>query len=196
MRFFEPVEVATDLVIWLALASIAVNGVSVLMIKSDAEHSMNMKSAYIHLFGDMITSIAVLAGGILMKYFQIYWIDPMFSIMIAVYLVYMSWDIFRSSLKIMMQFTPDDVDVKVIVKEVNSIEGVRNIHHIHIWQINEHEIMLEAHISFNNDIRISEFEDIHKQARAILSNHHINHITLQPEFTSDCDKGIIGRGDC
>ncbi len=196
MRFFEPVEVATDLVIWLALASIAVNGVSVLMIKSDAEHSMNMKSAYIHLFGDMITSIAVLVGGILMKYFQIYWIDPMFSIMIAIYLVYMSWDIFRSSLKIMMQFTPDDVDIKMIVKEVNSIEGVRNIHHIHIWQINEHDIMLEAHIDFENDIRISEFEDIHKQARAILKKNHINHITLQPEFSSDCDKGIIGHGDC
>jgi len=78
MRFFEAVEVAPDLVIWLALASIAVNGVSVLMIKSDAEHSMNMKSAYLHLFGDMMTSIAVLVGGILMKYFQIYWIDPVF----------------------------------------------------------------------------------------------------------------------
>jgi cobalt-zinc-cadmium efflux system protein len=196
MRFFEPVEVAPDLVIWLALASIAVNGISVLMIKSDAEHSMNMKSAYIHLFGDMITSIAVLVGGILMKYFQIYWIDPMFSIMIAIYLVYMSWDIFRSSLKIMMQFTPEDVDVKVIVKEVNSIEGVRNIHHIHIWQINEHDIMLEAHIDFENDVRISEFEKFHKQVRSVLKNHHINHITLQPEFSSDCDKGIIGHGDC
>ncbi len=196
MRFMEPTEVNTTFVIWLAAASIVVNAASVIIIKDDAAESMNMKSAYLHLFGDMMTSIAVLAGGILMKYFQIYWIDPVFSILIAIYLVYMSWGIFRSSLKIMMQFTPENIDLDKIVEDVTAIEGVKNLHHIHIWQINEHEIMLEAHISFNNDVRISEFENIHKQASAILNNHHINHITLQPEFSSDCDKGIIGRNDC
>jgi len=192
-RFFEPVEVSTDLVIWLALASIIVNAVSVLMIKKDAEHSMNMKSAYLHLFGDMMTSIAVLIGGLLMKYFHIYWIDPLFSVIIAIYLVYMSWDIFKSSLKIIMQFTPENIDINRIVEEVTLIDEVKNIHHIHIWQLNEHDIMLEAHVDFENDIQISEYELILKKIKSILINHQINHITLQPEFSSDCDKGIIGH---
>ena len=192
-RFFEPVEVSTDLVIWLALASIIVNAISVLMIKKDAEHSMNMKSAYLHLFGDMMTSIAVLIGGLLMKYFYIYWIDPLFSVIIAIYLVYMSWDIFKSSLKIIMQFTPENIDINKIVEEIISIYEVKNIHHIHIWQLNEHDIMFEAHIDFENDIQISEYELILKKIKSILSLHRINHITLQPEFSSDCDKGIIGH---
>jgi len=196
IRLFEPQEVSYDLVIFMAMVSIGVNGLSVLLIKNDAKHSMNMKSAYLHLFGDMITSIAVLIGGVLMKYFQIYWIDPFLSIAIAFYLVYMSWDIFRSSLRIMMQFTPDNMDIQAIAKEVNVIDGVRNIHHIHIWQINEHEIMFEAHIDFESNIRISEFEEIHERVRTILKKHKINHITLQPEFSSDCEKVIIGQGDC
>ena len=196
IRFFEPVEVSADLVIWLAMASIVVNAISVLMIKSDAEHNMNMKSAYLHLFGDMMTSIAVLIGGLLMKYFQIFWIDPVFSIIIAIYLLYMSYDIFRSSLKIMMQFTPKGISINAIVDDVNAIDGIKNIHHIHIWQINEHEIMLEAHLELEDDIRISKFEKILKQTKNVLKGHNINHITLQPEFSSDCDKGIIGQGDC
>ena len=195
MRFMEPTEVNTTLVIWLAVASIVVNALSVLIIKDDAEESMNMKSAYLHLFGDMMTSIAVLVGGILMKYFQIYWIDPLFSILIAIYLVYMSWGIFQSSLKIMMQFTPENIDLDKIVEDVTSIEGVKNIHHIHIWQINEHDIMLEAHIGFERDIAISAFEEKLKEACQILEKYHIEHITLQPEFDTDCDLDVVHKGE-
>ncbi len=195
-RFFEPVEVSTDLVIWLALASIIVNAVSVLMIKKDAEHSMNMKSAYLHLFGDMMTSIAVLIGGLLMKYFHIYWIDPLFSVIIAIYLVYMSWDIFKSSLKIIMQFTPENIDINKIVEEVISIDEVKNIHHIHIWQLNEHDIMLEAHVDFESNLRINDFENILENIREKLLNFGVNHITIQPEINTSDNKTCIIEGRC
>jgi len=191
MRFFEPVEIAADLVIWLALGSIIVNGLSVLFIKDDAHGNMNVKSAYLHLFGDMLTSIAVMAGGILIKYFQIYWIDPLFSIIIAVYLLHMSWDIFRDSLKIMMQFTPEHIDINSIAHEVEEIKGVKNLHHIHVWQINEHEVMFEAHVDLNEDINISRFEQILKQAEQKLKKHKINHVTLQPEFSVNDSKDRI-----
>ena len=96
----------------------------------------------------------------------------------------------------MMQFTPKGVSINTIVSEVNTIDGIKNIHHIHIWQINEHVIMLEAHLELEDDIRISKFEKILKQTKSVLENHNINHITLQPEFSSDCGQGIIGQGDC
>jgi cobalt-zinc-cadmium efflux system protein len=191
MRFIEPVEIAADLVIWLALGSIIVNGLSVLFIKDDAHGNMNVKSAYLHLFGDMLTSIAVMAGGILIKYFQIYWIDPLFSIIIAVYLLHMSWDIFRDSLKIMMQFTPEHIDINNIAHEVEEIEGVKNLHHIHVWQINEQEVMFEAHVDLNEDINISGFERILEEAEQKLKKHKINHVTLQPEYSVDDNKERI-----
>lgn len=193
-RFINPIEISSDLVIWLAIGSILVNGLSVLFIKKDAENNMNMKSAYLHLFGDMMTSIAVLIGGILMKYFQIFWIDPVFSILIALYLLYLSWDIFKSSLKIMMQFTPEEIDINEINREVSNIKGIKNLHHIHIWQINEHDIMFEAHIDVEKDISISEFEKVLELVKEFLhSKYEIHHVTLQPEFSVDDNKELIKK---
>ncbi len=191
-RILHPHPIKSDLVIWLALGSIAVNGLSVLFIKKDAKDNMNMKSAYLHLFGDMMTSIAVLIGGILMKYYHIYWIDPLFSILIAIYLIYMSWEIFRTSLKIMMQFTPENLDLNQIANDIEKINGVKNIHHIHTWQINEHDVMFEAHIDVNEDCKITDFEKIMENINAYLKEHYgIEHTTLQPEFSIKDDKKLI-----
>ena len=193
-RLIKPVEISSSLVIWLALASILVNGLSVLFIKKDAEGNMNMKSAYLHLFGDMMTSIAVLIGGILMKYFHLYRIDPIFSILIAIYLLYLSWDIFKSSLKIMMQFTPENIDINKLANELATIKGVANTHHIHIWQINEHDIMFEAHIDMEKDVKITEFEQImHAVQEYLHTTYDIHHVTLQPEFSVDDNKELIRK---
>ena len=191
-RFITPEKVNSDLVIWLALGSIVINALSVFFIKEDSKENMNIKSAYLHLLGDMMTSIAVLIGGIIMKYTDIYWIDPVFSVIIALYLIFMSWDIFKSSLKIMMQFTPEDIDIESLAREISKLEKVKNIHHIHIWQINEHDIMFEAHIDLKNDVKITEFEMILNKIKKLLHDKHdIHHVTLQPEFSVADDKQII-----
>jgi len=191
LRFFEPVHITPNLVIYLSMGSIVVNALSVIFIQKDAKDNMNMKSAYLHLFSDMLTSIAVLIGGVLMKYYQIYWIDAVFSAVIAIYLMYMSWGIFKSSIRIMMQFTPENVDINNIVYEVRFIDDIKNIHHIHIWQINEHDIMFEAHIDLEKNIKITDFEQVKLQVEAILKKYNIFHITLQPEFSVDDNKQII-----
>jgi len=163
----------------------------VFFIKKDDKANINMKSAYLHLLGDMMTSIAVLIGGLLMKYYEVYWIDPILSIVIAFYLIYISWGIFRTSLKIMMQFTPENIDVKIISKELCKIKGIKNIHHVHIWQINDHDIMFEAHTDLMHDVKISEFEQILEETKLILSHYDIHHVTLQPEFSVDDSKDIV-----
>ncbi len=182
-RFIEPVEISGDLVIWLALGSIVVNGLSVLFIKSDAQNNMNIKSAYLHLFGDMLTSVVVMIGGLLIKFFHVYWVDPLFSIIIAIYLLNLSWDIFKRSIQIIMQFTPHNIDIIKIAHEIEEIEEVKNIHHIHVWQINEHEIMFEAHIDLKEDVTISQFELVLATTEQMLKKYEINHVTLQPEFS-------------
>ncbi len=191
LRFFTNVQIAPDLVIWLALGSIFVNGLSVLFIYKDSQDNINMKSAYLHLFGDMLTSIAVLIGGILMKYMHIYWIDAAFSILIAIYLIKMSWSIFKESLQIIMQFTPDGIDIDIIVKEICEIQGVKNIHHIHVWKIDEHEIMFEAHVDLIDNFNITDFEKILNKIGKVLAKYEIKHLTIQPEFSVIDDKSII-----
>lgn len=190
-RLYHPEDIDANWVIWLAIASIAVNGISVLFIKKDAEKNINIKSAYLHLFSDMLTSIAVLIGGLCIKFFGWTFIDQIFSIGIAIYLIIVSWQIFKSALKIIMQFTPEDIKPEEIASEIAKINNVKNIHHIHIWQINEHDIMLEAHIDLNQDIKISNYEKIMQQIKEILKRHNISHSTLQPEFSTDDNKQLV-----
>jgi len=190
-RFFYPQPIKPEWVIWLALASIIVNGLSVLFLRNDARKNLNIKSSYLHLLTDMMTSVAVLAGGVAMKYFHWYGIDAVFSILIAIYLLYMSWEIFIKSLKILMQFTPQNIDINLISKEVHAIEGIKNIHHIHIWQINEHDIIFEAHVDLEKDIKISDFEFICNKVETELKIYNIHHVNLQPEFSKTDSKDVI-----
>jgi len=192
-HLISPEKVNGNIVIWLAGLSILLNGLSVLLIKKDAEGSMNMKSAYLHLFTDMLTSIAVLAGGFAVKYFKLYWIDPALSIAIAIYLIYMSWGIFKDSIKIFMAFTPENINISEIANEISKIEGVKNAHHIHVWQLDEHELLFEAHIDTEKDISISEFEVILSKITSVLHDKNIHHFNIQPEFATTDNKSIIHK---
>ena len=191
-RFSVQLEIKTELVIWLAILGIAVNGFSVLLLKKDANNNLNMKTAYLHLLTDMLTSVAVLIGGLLMKYYQIYWIDAVLTLIISCYLIYMSWDILLTSLKILMLFAPKHIKIDEVVQEVSLVEGVKNIHHVHIWQLNDHDCHFEAHIEFKEDIKLSDFDVVCEQVEKILlDKFHIQHCNLQPEYNRSDSKEII-----
>lgn len=191
-RFFEPQEIESNLVIWLSLLGIVANGFSVLLLKKDSDSNMNMRSAYLHLFTDMMASVAVLIGGLLMKFFQMYWVDPALTLLIALYLIYMGWDLLRDSTRVLMLFTPGSIKTQKIVDVIMKIEAVKNVHHVHIWQLNEDEVHLEAHIDFKSDIKLSEFDSILNDIEKELRHHHgINHVNIQPEFGKCDNKQLI-----
>ena len=191
-RFNHPQEIQTNLVIWLAILGILGNGLSVLLLKKDAEHNLNMKSAYLHLLTDLLTSVAVLIGGILMKYYQIYWIDAALTLIISIYLIYMSWQLLIDSLKILMLFAPDNIDIHLIEQKIIKIKGIRNIHHVHVWQLNEKNCHFEAHIEFKNDVNLSDFDAICEEIEhLLLHDFNINHCTLQPEYNRLDEKAFI-----
>lgn len=191
-RFKNPQVIASNLVIWLSALAILGNGFSVLLLKKDAEVNMNMKSAYLHLFTDMMASVAVLIGGLLMKYYQIYWVDSVLTFAIAVYLIIMGYDLLKDSTKVLMLFTPESIPLKQIVTEINTFKSIKNVHHVHIWQLNEDEIHLEAHIDFNEDITLSQFDQILQEIESlVLNKYDINHVNIQPEFGKKDAKDVI-----
>jgi cobalt-zinc-cadmium efflux system protein len=192
VRFFEPKEIASDIVIWLALIGIVANGISVLLLKKDANHNLNMKSAYLHLLTDMLASVAVLVGGLLMKFYGIYWIDSVMTLIIAVYLIIVGADLLIKSTKMLMLFTPEHIDIKEIVREVHKISGVKKLHHIHVWHLNEEELHLEAHLDCSDDIKMSEFNDLlHLVEEVVYEKFGINHVNIQPEFHKEDPKDFI-----
>jgi cobalt-zinc-cadmium efflux system protein len=191
-RFQNPQEIESNLVIWLSLIAVLGNGFSVLLLKKDAEANMNMKSAYLHLLTDMMASVAVLIGGLLMKYYAMFWVDSVLTFVIAIYLIWMGFDLLKNSTKVLMLFTPDDIPIQKIVDEINTFKSIKNVHHVHVWQLNEEEIHLEAHIDFNNDITLSEFDFIlHEIEDLVFDKYDINHVNIQPEFGKDDAKEVI-----
>ena len=191
-RFFNVHIIKPDLVIWLSILGIVVNGGSVLLLQKDAEHNINMKSAYLHLLTDMMASVAVLVGGLLMKYFGWNWVDSILTILIGIYLIVVGYDLLKTSTKMLMLFTPEDIDIKEIINEVHQLSGAGNLHHIHVWHLNDDELHLEAHLDCSEDIKMSEFDDLlHKIEAVLLEKFHINHITIQPEFKKEDSKETI-----
>jgi len=191
-RFITPKTIESGLVIWLAILGIVVNGGSVLLLQKDAENNINMKSAYLHLLTDMMASMAVLVGGLLMKFFGWFWVDSLMTILIGIYLIVVGYDLLKASTKMLMLFTPEEIDIKEIVEEVEKIPGAGKLHHIHVWHLNDDELHLEAHLDCTEDIKMSEFDDLlHKIEAVLFEKFHINHINIQPEFKKEDSKETI-----
>jgi cobalt-zinc-cadmium efflux system protein len=191
-RFFTPQDIESNLVIILSFIAILGNGLSVLLLKSDSKRNMNTKSAYLHLFSDMLASVAVLIGGILMKYFSIFWIDSLLTLAIAIYLIVVSKNLLKQSYRVLMLFTPEQVNVEEIAEYIKTLKSVSDLHHIHVWQLNEDEVHLEAHLGFNEDINISDFDKILIEIENILQEkYNINHVNIQPEYNRKDPKDTI-----
>ena len=192
VRFSEPVVISSNLVIWLSVLGIAFNGFSAIILKKDADHNLNMKSAYLHLLTDMMASVAVLAGGILMKYFQWFWVDSVITLGIALYLILMSFDLLKSSVKMLLLFTPKDLNIEEIAKKIHTVTGNHRLYHIHLWHLNDNEVHFEAHLDCKENISIKEFNTIVAEIEEVLfHDFHINHCTIQPDFGKDCNKEFI-----
>ena len=195
-RFFSPVPVQSDIVIWFALASIIINFISVVILQKDAKESMNIKSAYLHLLTDVLTSVAVLVGGLLMKYYALFWIDPVLSIIIALYLIFSSYRLLFDTIKILMQFTPSDVDLEKINEQVTCIDAIKNMHHVHLWQLDEKTKHFEAHIDLKENISMIQFQNILEQIDEILHTFGICHVNIQPEYNRvDSKEMIVQHGE-
>ena len=191
-RIAEPETVDSMIVIALAFLGILFNAAGLLLIKDDAHHNMNIKAAYLHLMTDVMTSVAVLIGGIAIYFYQLYWIDPLISILIALYLIYAAYAIVRDSTRILMQFTPAHIDLGTIEKLACEHPALSNIHHIHIWQLNDHEIFLEAHVDFNENLSLEEVMcTCAAVEEKIKKAFDITHVTLQSEFQKEDDKALV-----
>lgn len=191
-RFSKPVFIESKWVIWLSVLGIVFNGFSAVLLKKDSDHNLNVKSAYIHLFTDMLASVAVLAGGILMYYFRWFWVDSLLTFLIAFYLIYMSFDILKSSVKMLMLFTPQHLEIDQIIKAVHQKTGIHQLYHIHLWHLNDNELHFEAHLDCKENMTIVEFNKLADEIEEVLFHEFkINHCTIQPEFQKTCAKDYI-----
>ncbi len=191
-RFVEPSEIKGGIMLGVATVGFLANLVAVLLLHADSSSNINVKAAYLHLLGDTLSSIAVIAGGILILFFNLYWIDPLVTIFIGIYILYEAIKIIKESFGILMQTTPRDLDLNNIKTTVEKIKDVKNIHHIHAWKLTDQQVHFEAHIDLSRDIRISEAEKIREQIEEMLvEKYSVHHVTLQLEYGCGDNKSMI-----
>ena len=131
IRFQKPVIVNSVLVIWIAFIGLIANAGSVILLKKDAHKDLNIRSAYLHLFSDTLSSVAVIIGGVCIYLFKVYWLDPLLTIFIGLYVLRAGFRLVGESVHILMQHTPKEVNLKDIQRAIEHIRCVKDIHHVH-----------------------------------------------------------------
>ena len=191
-KLYHPEKIDSLWVIGLGILSIVLNALSVFLVKDDAQNNMNIKAAYLHLLTDVMTSVGVVIGGMLMYFYQLFWVDPIISLLIAFYLMSASVSLIRESSAILMQFAPEEIDIMELVGLVCKENEIKNIHHIHLWRLDDHRIHLEAHLDFEENLNLEASNRVLEKLEHILhDNFHIEHTTFQCEYNKDDNKALI-----
>ncbi|MCH7722758.1 MAG: cation transporter [Bacteroidetes bacterium] len=194
LRFQNPEPIKGILMTVVASIGLAANIAGTLLLKRDAKKSMNIRSSYFHLLSDAVSSVAVIIGGLAITFWNMYWLDPLLTILIAVYITRVSFKILSNAIHVLMEGAPPDISIREIQTEVEKLEKVENIHHVHIWTVGENDVHLEAHIDVA-DMMISKSNLLGEQIEALLKTKFgINHITLQFECEQCKDVGLVING--
>ena len=188
-RFVNPKEVDYLWMLGLGILGVIANGLSVLILHQNKDENLNIRAAYLHLIGDALTSVAVVAGAVCIWLFQVYWIDPLVTVLISIYIFIHTYAILKESVGILMQFAPREIDQEEIVTVLQQMPEIRSVHHIHLWQLADHQIYFEAHLVLAGNIPVSETNAITQNAKRLLnSRFEISHTTFQYEYAlcEDC----------
>ncbi len=186
-RISAPVVVQPKLMMIVAAAGVVMNGVIATLLWGVAR-DVNMRSAFIHMAGDTLSTAAVIAGGAGILFTGQYWIDPVLSLAIAALILYTSFDIVRETLNILLEGTPRGVSLTEIRSDMSAVEGVMNVHDLHVWSLGSHSHALACHVTID-DIPPSESACILLKLQHVLREHfHIIHTTIQFEHADCCEE--------
>jgi cobalt-zinc-cadmium efflux system protein len=192
LRFLHPAPVKSGLMLIVATIGLFANLFSVLFLHRDSKESLNIKAAYVHLLGDTLSSLAVIGGAILIYYLQVFWIDPLLTLVISIVIIVQAYKILYESVNILMQSTPRNLHLEEIKTRLEKHPLILNIHHVHCWQLQDHDVLFEAHIETSKDLLLSESAKLVTEIEGLLrEKFNITHTTLQVEFDVCKDKAMI-----
>lgn len=189
-RFRAPQPIAGQLVIWIALLGFAGNIISALMLRSGSKVNLNMKSAFLHMLSDAATSLVVAILGVVWIFKPWFWLDPAFSWLIVGMILFSGWGLLKDSILILMNATPPGISLQDIQKALESLEGVKEIHDLHVWNPSAESIALAVHITVPDQM-LGKVDELAERVRTVLADKFkIDHPTLQFE-SNTCNDGQL-----
>ncbi|MEW8958954.1 MAG: cation diffusion facilitator family transporter, partial [Moorella sp. (in: firmicutes)] len=145
-RLLHPQAINSSMMVVVGALGLLANTLAALLLRRDAGKSLNVRSSYLHLFSDALSSVAVVAGGIAIYFWQITWIDPLLTILIGLYVIKESYEIVADTVQILMEGTPKGIKLEEIYTSIKSLPGIRDLHHVHVWQLGDRQINFEGQI--------------------------------------------------
>ena len=184
-RFINPPEVESGILIGVGLVAVVINVVTALLVRKGSESDLNIRAAFLHLMGDVLSTIGAVVAGVIIYFTKANWLDPLVSVLIGFLILYNAWDILRDAVDILLESTPRDVDADKLVEDLMQVKGVLGVHDLHVWSLTQNLRTMSAHI-LTDDLAISAGADIQRQVNEIVYHrYNIAHATLQLECV-DC----------
>ena len=184
-RILEPQVVTGLIIVMVAGVAFVVDMVTALITFRMSKNSLNMKAAFLHNLADALTSIGVIIAGVLILLYQWYWVDTLLTFCIAVFVLWQSIIILPKTIHLLMEGTPENLSTEEIKASLEEAKDVEDVHHIHVWNLDEHRIALEAHVVVATN-ELQEVEIIKRKLKEILKERfQITHSTLEFEYFNE-----------
>lgn len=188
IRFRHPEPVLGQIVMILAGVGILGNGFSAWLLHRDSKDNLNIRGAFLHMMGDMLTSVVVLINGAILIFKPWYWLDPLLSLLIVVFILKNCWDIIKEAIAVLMNATPKDIDIQKIKDFIENLPEVCAVHYLHAWNVSSSSVAFSCHVEVD-DQAVSQTEVLAEKIRHELYHKFgIDHPILQFE-TVQCGNG-------
>jgi cobalt-zinc-cadmium efflux system protein len=192
LRFRNPQPLPGITIAIIAAIGIVINGVSAFMFFKDKESDINVKAAFLHLAADALVSLGLVAGGIIIHYTQLYWIDPLLSIIVCMVIIASTWRLLKDSLRLSLDGVPDNVNLQQVKETVLKTTGVIDFHHLHVWAISTTQNALTGHLVVSHELSNEQISKLKEKIKHQLEHLNIQHPTLETE-TEICVEKICGE---
>ena len=181
LRFLSPAAVEANILIGVGLLAVAINLGTAWLVKQGSDHDLNLRSAFTHLMGDVASTIGAVIAGIVIAFTGLNWFDPLVSVLISALILRTAWGILQEAVNILLEGTPQDLDMPMLVRDLQAVSGVRGVHDLHAWSITQNLRALSAHI-VTGEVSPGTHVQIRRAVNEVLShNYNITHVTLQLE---------------
>ena len=191
-KLIHPTAVDGDAIAWVAGAGVIVNGVTAWLFLKDKEKDLNVKGAFLHMLADTLVSVGVVVAGIVIHYTGWYFIDPVIGIGIALMIGWSTWGLLAESFKLSIDSVPESIDMKDLEQDIQAVEGVRSIHHLHVWALSTTENAMTVHAVIESP---EILDSVIARIRNVASNSGLAHSTIEAETEqSGChEKAMIAN---
>ncbi len=181
-RLGHPEDVRAGIVVVVASLGLVVNGIAAIVLR-DGSNDLNMRSALLHMAGDALASLAVLAAGVVLLFVpSARWLDPISALVVAAIIVTQAAGVFRSSIAVLLESTPSDVDVGELSEAMAGVAGVAEVHDLHVWSLSRELRVLSAHIVLTGHPTLEEAQLVGDRVKnAIAGPFAIAHSTIELE---------------